>query len=65
VFDAPIDRLLPRVYCYFDDTLGLPHSDFAGPLLPIGEFNAAHESRKVGEIRGLRHFVSRQFSSAY
>jgi hypothetical protein len=65
VFDASSDALLPRVYCYFDDTIGLTHSEFAGALLSINEYNQSHESRKIAQIRSLRHFVSKQFATGY
>jgi hypothetical protein len=65
VFDASPDALLPRVYCYFDDTIGLTHSEFAGALLSISEYNQSHESRKIAQIRSLKHFVSKQFSTEY
>jgi hypothetical protein len=65
VFDAPSEALLPRVYCYFDDTIGHTHSEFAGALLAISEYNESHQSRKIAQIRGLSRFVSKQFSSEY
>jgi hypothetical protein len=55
--DAP-ERYLPRVICYFDDTVGPHHemhSQFTGELLAIAEFNAGSEHRKIAEIRGLRY----------
>ena len=55
VFDAPAERLLPRVVCYFDDVFGLGWSDFAGERAAIADFNAAHERRKIGKIHGLRY----------
>jgi hypothetical protein len=57
VLEAPSEILLPRVYCYFDDTLGMTHSEFAGERLAIHEYNCRHESRKLAQISGLRHFV--------
>jgi hypothetical protein len=57
VLEASSEVLLPRVYCYFDDTLGMTHSEFAGERLAIHEFNCRHESRKLAQISGLRHFV--------
>jgi hypothetical protein len=57
VFDAPSGSLLPRVYSYFDDTLGMTHNEFAGERLAIQEFNAGHETRKIAQIPGLKHFV--------
>ena len=58
LFDAPDASLLPRVFCFFDDFIGGDdelHSHFAGELLAIDEFNAAHEQRKLGAIWGLRY----------
>jgi hypothetical protein len=57
LFDASDDRLLPRVFCYFDDLIGADdelHCEFAGEQLAINEFNAAHAERKLGQIQGLR-----------
>jgi hypothetical protein len=48
------ERLIPRVPCYFDDIFGFAWSDFAGPRAAIDEFNASHDSRKIGKIHGLR-----------
>jgi hypothetical protein len=42
---------LPRVFCYFDDTIGDPialYNDFTGQRLAINEFNAASEHVKLG-----------------
>ncbi len=55
IFDAPAERLLPRVVCYFDDLFGLGWSDFAGERAAITDFNAGHERRKIGKIHGLRY----------
>lgn len=55
--DAP-ERYLPRVICYFDDTVGPHHemhSQFTGELLAISEFNTVTEHRKIAEVRGLRY----------
>lgn len=49
---------LPRVFCYFDDTVGPHeefHSKFTGELLAIDEFNALHEQRKIAKINGLEY----------
>lgn len=57
LLDAPADRFLPRVLCYFDDTVG-PHEElhceFSGELLAIAEFNSAHPNRKIAKVNGLR-----------
>lgn len=54
------DRYLPRVLCYFDDTVGPHaemHSEFTGELLAIDEFNRRQASRKLARISGLRYKV--------
>lgn len=54
------DRYLPRVLCYFDDTVGPHsemHSEFTGELLAIDEFNRRQTSRKLARISGLRYKV--------
>lgn len=55
--DEP-ERYLPRVFCYFDDTIGFHeefHSEFTGELLAIREFNNAHQHRKLAKVHGLRY----------
>jgi hypothetical protein len=57
-FDGTPARLLPRVFCYFDDIIGSDlelHSPYAGELLAIREFNADHPLRKIAPIHGLSH----------
>jgi hypothetical protein len=57
LFDAPDACLLPRVMCFFDDLIGQDdelHCEFAGEALAIDEFNASHETRKLGLIYGLK-----------
>ena len=56
-----VDCYLPRVVCYFDDTVGPHHemhSTFTGELLAINEFNSRNEKRKIGKLNGLRYKVS-------
>jgi hypothetical protein len=58
LFDQAPEGLLPRVFCYFDDCIGDDwelHSQFAGELLAIGNFNDQHPSRKIAPIYGMRH----------
>jgi hypothetical protein len=57
LFDAHASRLLPRVYCYFDDIHALTYSDCNGELLAIADFNSAHSRQKVSKIHGLRYYV--------
>ena len=54
---GPPERYLPRVWCYFDDTVGGDeeiHSEHTGVLAAIAEFNAAHTGRKLAQPNGLR-----------
>lgn len=53
--EAPVESLLPRVPCYFDDLFGYAWSDFAGERAAIADFNRTHERRKIGPIYGLRY----------
>ena len=42
---------LPRVFCYFDDTIGTEehlHNDYTGERLAINEFNQSHSETKLG-----------------
>jgi hypothetical protein len=57
LFDAPLQCLLPRVYCYFDDILGETFSEFTGERLAIAEFNAARPLHKISPVFGLRYFL--------
>lgn len=57
---GPADAYLPRVICYFDDTVGPHHemhSELTGELLAIKEFNANHSQRKLTKLNGLRYKV--------
>ena len=54
---GPPGRYLPRVWCYFDDTVGGDeeiHSEHTGVLAAIAGFNAGHEDRKLAQPNGLR-----------
>ena len=57
LFEGETGRLLPRVYCYFDDILGETFSEYTGERLAISEFNSAHTMRKISPIFGLRYFL--------
>ncbi len=51
LFDCDDSRILPRFYCYFDDTVGgvdEMYTEFVGQRLAISEFNAEHEDAKIG-----------------
>jgi hypothetical protein len=62
ILDAPEAAVLPRVHCYFDDVLGFTYGDYNGERLAIHEFNAAHQTRKISPIFGLKYYVPKQFS---
>lgn len=57
VFDLPAERILPRVFCYFDDTIhGDPISglnDFTGQCLAIEEYNRKRNIKKLSFDRSL------------
>jgi hypothetical protein len=57
IFGSPLELLLPRVTCYFDDIIGFSHGDFTGERLAIHEFNRAHEARKISKLYGLRYVL--------
>jgi hypothetical protein len=54
--------LMPRIYCYFDDIMGLTHSEFTGERLAIREFNETHTFKKITPIPGLRYLLPPQYS---
>lgn len=57
LFEIDPAHLMPRIFCYFDDTVGGDielYSDFTGERLAIGDFNAAHEHRKIAVPYYLR-----------
>jgi hypothetical protein len=50
------ETILPRAFRYFDDVVGNDyelHSDYAGELLAIRDFNAEQPNRKLSLINGL------------
>jgi hypothetical protein len=57
LLEAEDPALLPRVVCYFDDVLGYGWSEHNGERAAITGFNAAHDSRKLGFVHGLGHFL--------
>lgn len=64
LLEAHTSILMPRIYCHFDDVLGLTFADHNGERLAISEFNANHSTRKISPIYGLKHFVPRRYSKA-
>jgi hypothetical protein len=57
LFEADPNVLLPRVHCFFRNTLGPTQGDFSGERLAIAEFNVQHEMRKISRIYGLEYFL--------
>ena len=55
LLEAPAQRLLPRLGCFFDDVFGYAWSDLAGARAAIADWGAAHEARKLAKIHGLRY----------
>jgi hypothetical protein len=65
LFNAPCERLLPRIISYFDDINGHTYSDFTGERLAISEFNCSNERRKLSPIYNLKFFVPRSYLNGY
>ena len=61
LLEADAGKLLPRVFCYFDDTMGFGYNDFTGERLAIREFNREHAMRKLAPIYGLKWFVPQEY----
>ena len=57
LFEAHTDRLMPRIFCYFDDIMGFSYGDFNGERLAISEFNDSHTLRKLSKIYGMQWVV--------
>ena len=64
LLEAPHDRILPRVQCYFDDILGFTFADFNGERLAMREFNETHPQRQISPIYGARFYVPARFGNA-
>lgn len=56
LFTAEHSKLLPRIYCYFDDIFGFSYCDFNGERLAINEFNEKNSLTKIAKIHGLKYF---------
>lgn len=57
LFEGSPAALLPRIPCSFRSAVGKDCCEFTGELLAISEFNAAHDTRKLSKIPGMRYFV--------
>jgi hypothetical protein len=58
LFDVDDKKMLPRVFCYFDDIIGSDeemHCEYTGELLAIKEFNEEHKTKKIAKIHGMFH----------
>jgi len=64
LLQAPPQRILPRVQCYFDDILGYTFADFNGERLAIREFNDAHQHIKISPIYGAKFYVPGPYQHA-
>ena len=64
LFEAPYDRLLPRVVCGFDDIFGLTYSEYNGERLAIAEFNVEHPMRKICPLHGLKYYVPLRYRNS-
>jgi hypothetical protein len=64
ILQAPLDRLLPRVHCLFDDVLGYTFGDRNGERLAVHEFNERDPSRWISPVYGLQHFVPQRVRDA-
>jgi len=56
IFDADSSRLLPRIYCYFDDIIGSEeelYNEYSGELAAINHFNETHEDKKISKLKCL------------
>lgn len=63
ILEAAPEALMPRIHCYFDDTIGFTFSEYTGERLAIREFNEKHKMRKISPIFGLKHFLQEPYSN--
>jgi hypothetical protein len=56
LFENEALAFLPRMPVYLDDVNNIDHHPYAGELLAVSEFNAAHERRKLSRMNGLRNW---------
>jgi hypothetical protein len=60
-----LQRCLPRVVVYLDDSMGLTFGDFTGERLAVREYNDEHKgSRGVSPVYGLRYHLGWPHRSA-
>lgn len=64
LLEAPLERLMPRVHCYFDDILGFTCAHHNGERRAIAEFNQAHPDRQISQVYGLRFSLPRAHRDA-
>lgn len=53
IFEGSLKSRLPRVWCYFDDTIWPERAcfnEFTGEYLAMNEFNAEHEQMKISKL---------------
>jgi hypothetical protein len=64
IFKRDNSYFLPRIFMYFDDTIGdntWLTSEFAGELLAIKEFNLANLTKKIAANRAIRAMYADQW----
>ncbi len=61
LFEGVHGHLIPRMPCSFRCAVGKDFSEFAGEVLAIREFNAAHSMRKISPIKGLTYYVPPEY----
>jgi hypothetical protein len=59
VMEAESDRLLPRVFCYFQGVMWHPWTDHNGARAAINEYNDHHDRRKISKLHGLKYSLPR------
>jgi hypothetical protein len=55
LLEAPSNRLLPRVFLFFQGLMWHPWTEFNGARAAIDDFNGSHERRKVSALYGLKY----------
>jgi hypothetical protein len=62
LLDAQEELLLPRIFFYFDDIMGLTKNVYAGERLAMSAFNESHKMIKITPIYGLKYHLPRAFA---
>jgi hypothetical protein len=62
VFESDRSLLLPRIHCFFMNTLARTFGDHNGERLAISDFNTSHNMCKISKIYGLQYFLGPQLA---